>query len=301
MPPKPDARVPDASVVIPFRDAAPHVEACVRSVMEQATPFPFEVLAVDNASTDGGARLARAAGAEVLTEPREGSYAARNLGLHASRGAVVAFIDADCVAEPGWLAALVHALEDPDVSAAGTEIVGDPNQRELLARFARRGGVLSQRRRLGDPRGAYLQTASFALCRHDAAALGGFDDRLRHGGDADLCWRLASAHPRRRLHLIDTPLVRHHHRTSLPQLWRQYRAYGRGSHALSRIHPRGSATQVASLSLDAAKLATVPALTMVGLAASVWTRDPLPAVAPGLRAIQLLGKRTGELEAWLRS
>src|SRR3546814_4316499 len=64
----------------------------------------YEVILVDNGSLDESLAIAQSCkGVRLFVEKRPGSYAARNLGISAARGEYVAFMDSDCVVDPGWL------------------------------------------------------------------------------------------------------------------------------------------------------------------------------------------------------
>lgn len=112
-----------ASVIIPCRNAERIVGDAVRSARAQ-TEAPLEVIVVDDASTDGSVEAARGAGARVIHSPRRrNAGGARNLGIEAASGDVLAFLDADVVAPPDWLARVRAAFErDPQVVAVGGRV-----------------------------------------------------------------------------------------------------------------------------------------------------------------------------------
>lgn len=112
-----------ASVIIPCRNGERIVAEAVRSALTQTEP-PLEILVVDDASTDGTARAARAAGARVLrTEARRNAGGARNIGIEAASGDILAFLDADVTAPPDWLARVRADLEgDPGIVAVGGRV-----------------------------------------------------------------------------------------------------------------------------------------------------------------------------------
>ena len=112
-----------ASVIIPCRNGERVVGEAVRSALAQSEP-PLEVLVVDDASADGTSEAARSAGARVLrTEARRNAGGARNIGIEASSGDVLAFLDADVSAPPDWLARVAAALErHPDAVAVGGSV-----------------------------------------------------------------------------------------------------------------------------------------------------------------------------------
>jgi glycosyltransferase involved in cell wall biosynthesis len=105
------------SVIVPVHNTAAHLERCIAALLAQDYPREeFEVLMADNNSTDGSAGiLARAQGIRALSEPKQGSYAARNRGVREARGSTLAFTDSDCVPDTGWLRAIEAGLADPAV------------------------------------------------------------------------------------------------------------------------------------------------------------------------------------------
>jgi glycosyltransferase involved in cell wall biosynthesis len=94
-----------ASVIVPMRNASAWIEECLDALQRQEFPGgDYEIIVVDNCSSDDSAsRVQQRPQITLLDEPVPGSYAARNRGIRAASGDVIAFIDADCVAQPGWL------------------------------------------------------------------------------------------------------------------------------------------------------------------------------------------------------
>ena len=111
------------SVIIPCRNGERIVAEAVRSALAQSEP-PLEVFVVDDASTDGTSAAARAAGARVLrTEQHRKAGGARNMGIDAASGDVLAFLDADVAAPANWLARSRAALEsDAAIVAVGGRV-----------------------------------------------------------------------------------------------------------------------------------------------------------------------------------
>jgi glycosyltransferase involved in cell wall biosynthesis len=114
-----------ASVIVPTRNRADRLDACLAALARQTLPAEqFEILVVDNGSTDGTPeRIARWAdrrpGLRGVEEPEAGVSRARNAGIAAARGELLAFVDDDAVAEPRWLATLLGAYDRwPRVGAA---------------------------------------------------------------------------------------------------------------------------------------------------------------------------------------
>jgi glycosyltransferase involved in cell wall biosynthesis len=110
---------PAVSVIVPARDAAPTLERSLRALAAQELDEPFEVLIVDDGSTDETAAIAsrwapgvRLVGAENDPGAARGPGAARNRGAAEARAPVLAFTDADCFPAPGWLASGLRAIRE---------------------------------------------------------------------------------------------------------------------------------------------------------------------------------------------
>lgn len=107
---------PAVSVVIPVRDDAVPLAACLQALAAQSRPAD-EIVVVDNASSDDSAEVARAAGARVVFCGERGIPATAAAGYDAARGDLILRLDADSLPGPGWIARMVDALADPDVDA----------------------------------------------------------------------------------------------------------------------------------------------------------------------------------------
>lgn len=246
---------PDISVVIPVRNGAASLPPLLASLRRQSlAPARFEVVVVDNASTDATRAVARAAGATVVEEPVPNRSRARNRGIAAARADLLAFTDADCVASEGWLAALLDCRERAPLLAGAVEVTTGqpPNAVERLEarwRFAQEHWV----------RQGWAATANLCVAREALDAVGGFDPAyLEIGEDADLCVRAGRAG----FSLAWCPgaVVRHEGERSLgPVLSRAFR-HGYGAHQ---------------------------ALDRVGVGHRAWT-DPVPALRGGV-ALERLG------------
>lgn len=113
------------SVIIPTRDRQDFLRPALVSLRHQTLPPQhFEILVVDNGSTDGTGRMVQAMVAEManlhyLHEPEPGLHAGRHRGLLAARGDILVFADDDIEAEPTWLAAIAEGFVDPSVAMMG--------------------------------------------------------------------------------------------------------------------------------------------------------------------------------------
>ena len=107
----------DVSVIVPFYNTERYIGQCIEALLAQDYPSAsYEIIMVDNNSTDRSAELVRQhPRIRLLAEPKQGSYAARNRGVAASNGAILAFTDSDCVPAADWLQHLTSAIRSPGV------------------------------------------------------------------------------------------------------------------------------------------------------------------------------------------
>lgn len=115
---------PRVSIILPHLNE-PDLLLCLRSLEAQASSgIPFEILVVDNGSRElPEATVAQVPHARLLREPTPGPGPARNCGAAAARAPILAFIDADCTADPNWLATIADCFETrPDVDFTGGDI-----------------------------------------------------------------------------------------------------------------------------------------------------------------------------------
>jgi glycosyltransferase involved in cell wall biosynthesis len=184
------ATVPEVSVVVPARNAAVALVPLLASLAAQTlAPERFEVIVVDNGSSDGTGEVAERHGARVVHEPVANRARARNRGVGAARGALIAFTDADCVARPGWLEHLTACAGRAPLVAGNvvTTTSERPNaieRFEVLWRFGQESWVKE----------GWAATANLLIGRELLQQLGGFDETFHHvAEDAELCLRAGRA------------------------------------------------------------------------------------------------------------
>lgn len=107
---------PRISVILPAYNVGNHLAACLEGLRDQNYPLAdFEVILVDNNSTDRTVEIAQRFDVRVLHETKQGSYAARNSALAHARGGIIAFLDPDCRPHRQWLSAIEQGMSDPHV------------------------------------------------------------------------------------------------------------------------------------------------------------------------------------------
>jgi glycosyltransferase involved in cell wall biosynthesis len=228
------------SVVVAVRNEEAHLPAQLEALAGQTYRQPWELIVVDNGSTDGSRGVVERWAPQlppltvVDASGRRGLSYAKNLGIVWAQGDLLAFCDADDVVSPGWLLALVEAALDGDV------VAGRFDYRTL--NDARRRAWRPEQERDGLPVGlGFLPYAPGGNCAVWAAvALElGWNEAFAFGGDdQDFSWRAQLAGYR--LVYARDALVQLRFRTGLGELARQWFAYGRaGSVLFDSFHAAG--------------------------------------------------------------
>lgn len=120
---------PQASVIIPTYDRPQFLREAVASIRAQEGGLDFEVIVVDNKPSGALHEYVAGVGAEpgppvrYLAEPRPGLTAARHAGARVAQAEILAYVDDDILAAPGWLAALLRPYLDPRVACVGGRIL----------------------------------------------------------------------------------------------------------------------------------------------------------------------------------
>ena len=116
------------SVVVPAYNEAEFLGGCLDSLLRQDLQDPYEIIVVDNGSTDCTAEVARSRGVTVLHEPRPGVCSARQRGTEEARGEIVVSTDADTVFSDDWLSRIDQAFraDRAPVAVAGPCQFVDP-------------------------------------------------------------------------------------------------------------------------------------------------------------------------------
>jgi glycosyltransferase involved in cell wall biosynthesis len=121
------------SVIVPAHNSQATIDRCLSALDRQACGAHYEVLLVDDGSTDSTRARARAHKVRVLKQPHAGPAAARNLGAQHARGEILLFTDADCEPAPDWIEQMIAPLSDPQT--VGVKGVYRSRQTEIVARF----------------------------------------------------------------------------------------------------------------------------------------------------------------------
>ena len=232
---RPCREYPKVSVVICAYNAEPTMEACLDSL--RALRYPaYEVVVVDDGSTDRtGAIADRYEGFHVIHQENKGLSAARNVGMAASTGEIVAYTDSDCVVDPDWLHYLVATFLSSGLPAVGGPNLPPPEDSFVASCVAASpGGPLDVL--LDDEEAEHIPGCNMAFRREALEEIGGFDPIYRAAGDdVDVCWRLQNRGYR--IGFSPAAMVWHFRRNTVKAYIRQQRGYGKAEALLYFSHP----------------------------------------------------------------
>lgn len=226
---------PSVSIVVPVYNGERTIAMCLDALVNQAMlDDRYEIIVVDNKSTDTTCEIVRRYDVTLLHEVEiQTSYAARNRGISAAGGDIVAFTDADCVAHPEWLSELIKPFSDPEVGGVGGRVLDSEPENEV-ERFIQSTGLFSgyQGETVFLP---VLLGGSTAYRKEILEALGGFNYRLFTGADVDLSWRM-QLETGARVAYAPEAIVYHMHRSTLSGMARAYWRYGFGEILLDAMY-----------------------------------------------------------------
>jgi GT2 family glycosyltransferase len=221
---------PEISVVIPHYDDLARLDQCLAALGTQTMARArFEVIVADNMSPCGGAAVAAAVAgrARVVFASDRGAGPARNAGVAAARGTILAFTDADCVPAPAWLNAAVAALETCDLVGGAMQVAIEPGRAMSGAQAFEAVFAFDNRR--------YVESMGFSvtanlLCRRALFdAVGGF----RTGVSEDLDWCLRARAAGYRIGYAPGAIVAHPARADWPSLRQKWQRLSAESYALA--------------------------------------------------------------------
>ena len=217
------------SVCIPSLNSAATLGEQLDALAAQTYRGAWEVVLLDNGSTDGSDRMAAERGHRVAYVPRRGISHVRNAARGAAGGELLAFCDADDVVAPGWLAALVTAARHHDVVGGRLDdtTLNDPDVVAWRGAMPLDAPLVPLGYRPLAPGG------NCAVWADVVDALGGWDTGYVAGSDdVDFCWRAAEAGYS--VGWSADAVIAYRYRADRRALYRQYFRYGRTEARLVR-------------------------------------------------------------------
>jgi O-antigen biosynthesis protein len=223
---------PRVSVVVPALNASQTIDETLNSLSLLNYP-DYEVIVVNDGSNDNTGTLARRHKVRVIETQNQGLSAARNVGIEAATGDIVAFIDSDAFPDPDWLHFLVNALDEQDAAGAGGPNLIPPGD-GFFAQCIDHAPGNPTHVLLEDELAEHVPGCNMAFKKKALLELGAFDPQHRVAGDdVDICWKLLLR--RKRVAFSPCAIVWHHRRSSIRAFLRQQTGYG---HAEAHLHRR---------------------------------------------------------------
>ena len=186
------SKQPVISIVIPAFNEEKNILGCIASLSRTTTKLPFEIIVVDNNSTDKTADILRKLHVQYLFEMRKGPGPARQLGQESAKGKYVFTADSDCFYPPKWIDIMYRHMEKPGVVMAyGTFCFIESKEapRYKLYLYETLRNVMAEVRHLKRP---HLNTFMINTAyRRDLGVQIGFDLRNVRGEDGRMCFDLA--------------------------------------------------------------------------------------------------------------
>jgi len=178
--------LPFVSIIIPAFNEEKILPLCLQSINELDYPKNrFEVLVIDNGSTDHTGEIARFYSARLIVNDRERVSGLRNIGALASNGQILAFVDADCIVSNEWLEEGVKYYNDINIAAWGA-----PPILPKGSTWVQRTWFIVRQKQKDMQEVDWLESMNLFVRREDFIRIGGFNQDLVTCEDVDFCYRI---------------------------------------------------------------------------------------------------------------
>lgn len=225
---------PSFSVVVCSYNGARTIAQCLEGLSKLTYP-KFEVIVVDDGSTDETATIASRFDCNVISIPNGGLSNARNVGAQAATGDVIAYLDDDAFPTTYWLHFLAEAYRRSDHVGMGGPNV-PPHNVNAVAKCVDNAPGGPTHVLLTDEVAEHLPGCNLSIRRDALEAIGGFDPKFRCAGDdVDVCWRLQAMGGT--LGFSPGAVVWHHRRHTVSGYLKQQKGYGKAESLLEQKWP----------------------------------------------------------------
>jgi GT2 family glycosyltransferase len=230
-----DRSWPRVTVAVCTRNGARTIRRSMEGLQRLEYPN-YEVVVVDDGSTDDTATIVRQFDARLIIIPPQGLSVARNVALAAAEGEIIAFLDDDAWPDEHWLMYLADAFAHTKHAGVGGPNIA-PAGDGLVAECVSRAPGGPTHVLLTDREAEHLPGCNMAFRTESLRAIGGFDPQFTIAGDdVDVCWRIQDRGWT--LGYSAGAMVWHHRRPSIRRFWRQQFNYGRAEGLLEKKWPQ---------------------------------------------------------------
>jgi GT2 family glycosyltransferase len=229
-----DVAWPRVSVVVASYNGGRTLDETLQSLAKLTYP-DYEVIVIDDGSTDNTSNIVANHDVRCIRTENGGLSRARNLGIEAATGEIVAFIDSDAYADPDWLYHMVTSLREQEAAAVGGPNLAPP-QDGFVADCVDFAPGNPTHVLIDDERAEHVPGCNMAFRKEALARIGGFDHTHRAAGDdVDVCWKLLVRDET--IAFSPAAVVWHHRRPTVRAYLRQQRGYGFAEAHLRRRYP----------------------------------------------------------------
>lgn len=230
----PNRPTPRFSIVVCTYNGSATIRECLEGL--DCLTYPnYEVILVDDGSTDATAQIAGEYNVQVISTKNQGLSMARNVGMEAATGDYLAYIDDDAYPDGDWLDYLAASFLSTEHMVIGGPNI-EPRDSSLTATCVANAPGGPVHVLITDELAEHVPGCNMAFRKEALDAIGGFDPRYRAAGDdVDACWRIQQRGWT--LGFSPAAMVWHHRRNSVWKYWKQQRGYGRAEALLEAKWP----------------------------------------------------------------
>lgn len=180
----------DVSVIIPVKNGVKYIDDCLYAIF--AIDYPkdkYEILVIDNGSIDSTVSIAKSWGVLVYNKPGVSISALRNYGAKMAKGAILAFVDVDCIVDESWMKAASRYFGDEKVVCFGST-----PEIPVNSTWVQKAWYINKHGRKEVQEVDWLESMNLFVKKTVFNEIGGFNERLETCEDVDLCYRLGQKH-----------------------------------------------------------------------------------------------------------